>query len=136
MSEYRLLKSKEGRCWFAKVAVRATQQAGDSRVLQAIPDKVKEDDGEVNMASCPSWVLAAVEGASEALAVAELSRRITDHFLVEITRVVGSLVDTTEDAIKCAAALATWQTLFPTACHEAQPQIDTNTKRWSVHYPS
>ena len=136
MSEYRFLKSKEGRSWFAKVAVRAAKQADGSRVLQAIPDKVKEGDGEVNMGSCPSWVLAAVEGASEALAVAEQSRRITEHFLVEITRVVGSLVDTNEDVVKCAAALATWQTLFPTACDEAQAQFDTNRKRWSVHYPS
>jgi hypothetical protein len=136
MSEYRLFKCKEGRCSFAKVAVRATRQVGPSRAVQAIPDQLTEGVGEVNMASCPSWVSAAVQGAAEALAVAEQSGRITGHYLVEVTRVVGLLVDTTEDAVQCAAAVATWQTLFPTGCHEARPQLDPNTKGWSVEYPA
>jgi hypothetical protein len=136
MSEHRLLTCNEGCCSSAKVVVRVTRQADPSRVVQAIPEQVQAAEGEVNFASFPSWVVAAVQGAAEALARAEQSGRIPGHYLVEVARVVGSLVDTTEDTVKCAAAVATWRALFPTACHEARPQVDPNTRRWSVHYPT
>ena len=84
MSEYKLAKVKGGRFGFAKVEVRATKHAGYSQVVQALANNVHEAEGEVNMASEPSWVLAAIEGASEALTVAERPGRVTDHFMVEI----------------------------------------------------
>lgn len=135
LGEFKFLKSKEGRTNFAKVTVRVTKSEEKNCVIANIGEKVDWERGEVNMTSDPAWVKAALEGASEALHFAERSRRINDHYLVEITRVVGLLVDTKEDAVKCAAALATWQCLFP-GNPECQIKFDNDSKKWTIQYPT
>src|SRR5947209_15006916 len=99
MGEYRLTKIKAGRGSYARVEVTATKQDGPSRVLEALPEEVRRGTGRSDWGVEPTWVQAAVQGASEALAAAERSGRLTDHFLVAVTGVAGNLADTTEDAV-------------------------------------
>lgn len=136
MTEYTLLKDADGSCSVATVALMAIPQAYDRRVFDAIRAKVNEDFGEVSSSSHPSWCQAAIEGASEALAAAERSERIDIWHRIEITKVAGTRVDTTDDAVRCAAAIATWQDLVPISADEVQPRLDPNSKKWRVQYPS
>jgi hypothetical protein len=136
MSEFTLAKVKAGCFGFAKVEVRVSKQQGPAQVLESLPQNVNEGLREVNRTIEPTWVQAALEGAAEALSVAETSENGTDHFLVEVTKIVGTIADTTADTVKCAAAMATWQAIFPVAEGEVQPQVDRNTQGWFVRYPS
>jgi len=56
-----------------------------------------------------------------------------DSYLVKITKVVGTEVDTTEDGVKVAAAIATWRAINPnTSNSEPSPKFDGS---WTVDFP-
>jgi hypothetical protein len=134
-SGFRFVQMLGGRGCSAEVAVKVSRQDDNSGVVENIGADVNRDAGEVNMQTGTSWVVAAIDGASEALDYAHRSGKLKDYYLVEIVKVVGKHMDTTDDAVKCAAALATWQHILP-GNGELTAVFDAAANQWKIQYPA
>jgi hypothetical protein len=108
-SSYRFLRVREGITSFALVAVELDPGEAESLVRLRLGDP-DEDAGEVSASSEPGWCGAAERGARRALDrfSGQLSSR---RCSVTITKIVGSPIDTREDAVEVAAAIATTRAL-------------------------
>lgn len=139
IGEYKLAKTVEvitdkGRrgtpSFFARVCVEVTPSSRGGVVINAISQSVIRSEGEVNAETHSDWVGAAMEGAKDTLRHLE---RLADpnSYTVKITKVIGLEVDTTEDAVRTAAALATWRAINPDSS-EPKPVYDGH---WYVAFP-
>jgi hypothetical protein len=132
---YRFLATRDGRTSFAYVEIEASkhtaQPADIAEELCAIPNT---DDGEVNRKSAPSWIDAAIRGIENALAFVQSCGVSLNGWHIRLMKVSGTPVDTREDAVECAAALATVNLMAKTATLPA-PQIAFDGGHWVVQYP-
>lgn len=105
IAEAKFLKTSAGVTAFARVEVEFRSDATHRQVevRLALAHEPKRDDGEVNEQTAPDWCRAAVVGVNTALSI--LADVAPGTIL--ITRIQGTVVDTTEDAVACAAGLAT-----------------------------
>ena len=103
---YRFLRTVNGTTYFALVSVHAEIGCGriEAIALLGSPD---ETAGEVSDAAEPTWVEAAIAGALLALNHLCDVGKITGGCQLQITRLVGSVLDTREDVVECAAVVAT-----------------------------
>ena len=110
-SEFRLLKTLGGRTSFARVRVTAEQIGPESNNTPASAAVTVSDDAA---ASEPPRLRAEWCGAAAA-ACAELLRRYPDAagLRLRVEAVDGTVIDTTEDAVWCAAFFAAWAACFP-----------------------
>jgi hypothetical protein len=131
-SVYRFLQTKAGRTRFARVEVTVTPGGDSVAVVNDLPEKTAPGSGELARGLDPSWETAALDGIREALGRASRNGTPGTGCRVDLVRVIGSLVDTTPDAIRCAAALATWRA-FDKAGPE--PELFFDGGLWSVRYP-
>jgi hypothetical protein len=134
ISEYSFIRSFGGRTRCAKVGVRVTRQADQHGVIQSIDNNVSREAGEVNMKSEPSWVTAAMYGATEAVEIASRSGTRKEHYFIEIVKVVGTLLDTTDDAVRCAATIATWRNILP-GSSDLTVEFDEDSNEWKIKFP-
>ena len=104
-AEAKFLRVSSGIVCFARVGLDFVPNAtGSARIRFAMvePDR---NHGEVDERSAPAWAQAAREGVEQALSILELD----PARVVSITKLAGTIVDTTEDSVRCAAGLATAQ---------------------------
>ena len=126
-AEAKVLKTLNGVTFFAKVAVERDEHLSD--VEDGTPAIVDRDAGEVNRASAPGLVDAAIRGARECVESLVRRGRIGSFVGLRVVRVVGSVVDTTPDVVACAAWLATFKVLQQGA---ALPDVVRTGDGWSV----
>ena len=105
-STYRFRRVKNGVCHFAAIELDIRMGGDEIAIVDALSPTVNRDDGEVTGATHPSWVKAALDGIKDAVESAEQLGALTTGCSVELRRLVGTDVDTREDAIRCAAAEA------------------------------
>lgn len=96
MAEYRFLRTHQGVTRFAKVTVVSIASSCWSIVLS---DAVRE--------------LGAVYGdaiqSGLSLAIAEQNQRGGQQYAITVTEIVETAVDTSTDAVECAAVVAAWK---------------------------
>ncbi len=116
-SQFRLLRTRDGVTHFARVAVEIARAPSGVAVAAGAG---LEAPGE--------WLEAALRGAGAA------AERLAPGggVLVRVVLVEGTHVDTREDAVECAAALAVWGALRP---GEAAPEPDLVGGAWRVPWP-
>lgn len=115
MATYRFMKTSTGATFFARIAVKVIPRRND---IVLIPSQLQTNQSTGNPMK-PDWITAAREGVESALRiVAARSPGFSDA--VSITCIEGTDADTTADAIKCAAFMATFEELLP---HVTLPRI-------------
>jgi hypothetical protein len=130
---YRFLQTKGGRCYFAQVWVTVQLGGETLEAVDALPERVDPDQGEVNRRTAPTWVTAALDGIRATLAHAQQTGVLSTGCLVTLEKLVGSVIDTGEDAIRCAAGLAVWDALGSPA-HAPEAQFDGQS--WNLAIPA
>jgi hypothetical protein len=130
---YRFLQTKGGRCYFAQVWVTVQLGGETIEAVDALPERVDPDQGEVNRRTAPTWVTAALSGIRATLAHARQTGVLTRGCLVTLEKLVGSVIDTGEDAVQCAAGLAVWDTLGSPAC---APKAQFDGHSWNLVFPA
>lgn len=105
---------------------------GLTEVIDVLPDAVDQDAGEVNRRAAPAWVVAALDGIREALDAARVAGGDTTPRLARLVKLVGADADTRDDAIRCAAGLATWEAL---GSPQPGPEVTFDGRGWSLRYP-
>lgn len=131
IADYKLSSVKNGIGYFAFVVVEIEPFSEKSCVINAIGQQINRDSGEVNAETHSDWVSAAIEGAKDTLRHLESLANL-NSYTVKITKVIGLETDTTEDAVRTAAALATWRAINPDSS-EPKPVFDGH---WSVAFPT
>jgi hypothetical protein len=131
-NDYKFLRTVDGISYFACVSVDVDVDSGSVKIVDAIGNNVDPEEGEFNANSAPSWVKAALAGASEAAEYLTNAGFVENGCIVRIVRLVGSVIDSREDVVACAAALATWQTLCPQL---RLPEPVFEKGNWKVKYP-
>jgi len=132
VSKYKFLRTVDGISYFARVWVEVDLDSGIVEVVDAIGRNANSNEGEYDAQTASSWVNAALEGASAAAEYLINAGFIQNGCLVRIMRLVGSIVDSREDVISCAAALATWQAACP---HWPLPEPFFERGAWKLKYP-
>jgi hypothetical protein len=112
IGDYKFSNVKNGIGYFARVVVEVQPFSDKGLVIDAIAQQVNRSQGEVNVKTHGDWVSAAVEGANETLRYLEGLGEI-NTYIIKITKIIGIETDTTEDTVKVAASLATWQAINP-----------------------
>jgi hypothetical protein len=130
---YSFLRTTGGRSYFARVWVEVDPGGETLDVEDALPERVDPDTGEVNRQSAPGWVAAALEGIQATLAHARQAGILTKGCRVVLEKVVGSVVDTREDTVRCAAALAVWEAFGSPAC---APEAEFDGQNWKLVFPA
>lgn len=129
-SEYRLLKSIDGKCRFARVTVEAELLEEGIEVTETLLQPTSDTAGEVDREYYADWIDAALRGATLTATTFVQSGQLSGCRVV-IRCVMGNLVDTTHSDIICAAALATWQALAP----EMQlPAFSFVNSEWQIDF--
>jgi len=131
-SNYKFFQTVSGISYFARVWVEVDLGAGIVKIIDAIDGNTNPDKGEYNANTAPSWVKAAVAGAGEAVDYLTDTGFIQNGCIVRIVRLVGSIVDSSEDVISCATALATWQAACPQL---PLPETFFERGAWKLRYP-
>jgi hypothetical protein len=131
-NDYKFLRTVDGISYFARVWVNVDINSGTVKVVDAIGNNVDPDEGEYNANSAPLWVKAALAGAREAAEYLANAGFAENGCIVHIVRLVGSITDSQEDVVACAAALATWQALCPQL---RLPEPVFEKGNWKVKYP-
>ena len=129
-SEFKLLRQLNHRAHFARVTVDAKSTENGISIFENIREPIIEGDGEVNRKIGSHWIDAALKGAKECAEVLFSQGKIFGC-RVEIKRVVGLIVDTDEEDIFCAGALATWQALNQ---NEELPLIHFSDSKWHIQF--
>jgi len=129
IADYRFLRTLNHVTYYAHVWVQAEPAPSDIEVVNGIGPSVAEEDGEFSSETAPAWVEAALEGIRAA--AAELIRIgcVPNGLNVKLCRLVGSVLDTREDVVACAAAVATWKAGCPEL---TPPEIVFSDDRWTV----
>jgi hypothetical protein len=130
--DYKFLRTVDGISYFARVSVDVAIDSGTVKVVDAIGNNLDSGQGEYNANSAPSWVKAALAGAREAAEYLANAGFAENGCIVHIVRLVGSVADSREDVVACAAALATWQALCPQL---RLPEPVFEKGGWKVKYP-
>lgn len=112
MANYKFLSTKHGVTYFASVYVESITGTKETNVFETIKE-AKPEKGEVDTTTAPSWVAAAKSGAFSALNTLKSKGLLNDECEIHITKIIGSILDTNEDTVKCASEIATWKTLCP-----------------------
>ncbi|MEZ4449988.1 MAG: hypothetical protein R3B09_10960 [Nannocystaceae bacterium] len=115
----RFLQTRSGVTAFAEVEVRLVPAAAPAAV-----DRLDPAAG----ACAPSWIAAALRGALR-VAEALVARGRIAAVEVQLVSLRGSPVDTREDAVECAAALAVWEAA---AILDPPPEPVFAAGRWSL----
>jgi hypothetical protein len=131
-NNYTFLRTVSGISYFARVWIDAILNSGTLEVIDAIGKNVNPNEGEVDADAAPSWVAAALEGAREAAEYLARAGCIQNGCIVRVVRLVGSVADSREDVIACAAALATWQAVCP---YLPIPKPVFERGIWKLRYP-
>jgi hypothetical protein len=121
---HRFMKTHAGVTSFARVGLELDPDAGEGVSVVFAATDPNPSDGRSDPESAPTWWAAARRGVEAALERADgMSGR------VRITLVQGSLVDTSPDAIECAAALATCE-VFGLPSPSVSP-----SRPWTLEWP-
>lgn len=129
-SEFKLLRQMNARGHYARVTVDAKPTASGIHISEAFGETLDEGYGEVNRKIAPDWIDAALAGAKHC-AETLVSQGKFSGCRVEVQRVFGVIVDTTEEDLFCAGALATWQALNPNA---ELPPFHFAENKWHIHF--
>jgi hypothetical protein len=108
VGEYRLAAVKNSICYFSVVSVNVEIQKKRSSITESI-NSANSSLGEVNSNDYPEWVSAALDGVEDTIKYIEM--RKNRYYSVEIIKIIGIQVDTTIDAVKTSATLATWKAI-------------------------
>jgi len=131
--EYRFLLTKAGRTRFARVEVMITLGGDTLEVTNNLPDKADPRSGAMARGFDPLWEEAALEGIREALDRTGHEGTPGAGCHAALTGLVGALVDTTPDAVRCAAGLAAWRAL---GLDGPEPEPTFDGRLWSLHFPA
>lgn len=123
-ADYRLLSTQNGVTYFAKVYVESNKTASANVNIYDLIDKNNYNTGEVDSIIKPTWVKAAIEGALDAANKIKSLGLLNNGCNIHIKKIIGSLVDTQEDSIRCASAIATWKSLCPDIPHPKPSLVD------------
>ena len=115
---------------YARVAVDAEPTARGICIVEVLGEILDEGNGEVNRKTAPHWVDAALAGAKYCAEVL-VSQGKFSGCRVEVNRVFGVVVDTGEEDLFCAGALATWQALNP---NQELPPIHFAENKWHIQF--
>ncbi len=129
--EHRFLRTKSGVSYFARVEVEIVTGETNSEVEDALPDNVDTNAGEVNSRVQPSWVQAALEGIRAAMDRTGQNGSAHGHYHASLIRLQGTISDTREDVIRCAAGLAAWKAL---GSEGPAPETAFDGKHWVLEY--
>ena len=130
---YRFLRTRGGKCSFARVWVDVQPGGQILDVRDALPEQVDREAGEVNRGSAPTWVVAALEGIRATLVHAQQGGILATGGRAILCKLVGSVIDTREDAIRCAAGLALWDALGSPPC---APEAEFDGQCWKLVFPA
>jgi hypothetical protein len=108
VGEYRLAAVKNSICYFSVVSVNVEIQKKRSSITESI-NSANSSLGEVNSNDYPEWVSAALDGVEDTIKYIEM--RKNRYYSVEIIKIIGIQVDTTIDAVRTSATLATWKAI-------------------------
>lgn len=122
-----------GRSYFARVWVEASADGETVDVVDALPDSVNAEAGEFNRRTAPTWVAAALDGIRQTATYARQTGLLGAGCRVELTRLVGSVLDTRDDVVRCAAALAVWDGL---GLPGPLPEVEFDGQSWRVRFPA
>ncbi|ELS30440.1 MULTISPECIES: hypothetical protein [Pseudanabaena] len=134
IGEYKLAKVKNGVGYFAYVFVVVEPSLTGETVIDEIGQQVDREKGEVNSRTHNDWINAAIDGVYQTLDHLK-SLTSSDCYLVKVSKVIGTEVDTTEDSVKVAASIATWRAIKPNFS-EPIPKFDQLENIWTVEFPS
>ena len=129
-SEFKLLKQMNRRGHYARVAVDAEPMTSGVCIVEVLNENLDEGYGEVNRKIAPHWIDAALAGAKHCAEVL-VSQEKFSGCRVEVNRVFGVIVDTTEEDLFCAEALATWQALNP---NQELPRFHFAENKWHIQF--
>src|SRR5207237_1155029 len=104
--QYAFPQTTEGRTYFARAWVEAVPSDSCGEIENALPEATELGSGEVSRRAESPWVDAALEGMKAAAAGA--SQEAGNCYRLRLVRLLGTVADTTPDAVWCAAALAAW----------------------------
>ena len=108
---HKLLRSTGGKLFFAEVGIEpSSAPSGQEISISATAFEPQED-----IKYYPEWVAAAKRGVRYALTHAVPMP--TSGISLRVTKILGTLVDTSEDAVAAAACLATWDALEVSGSH-------------------
>ncbi len=102
-------------------------------VLDALPEKVDHDAGEVNGQTAPGWVTAALDGIRATLAYARRANVVVTGCRAMLNKIVGTTVDTRDDVVRCAAGLAVWDALGSPV---PPPDVKYDGDKWDLDFPA
>jgi len=100
---YKFLRSYRGRLYFARIRL----EVNSSQVAGVV---VERGRGLVDVPEI--WVRAALNGARDAFGAPEIAEKGTGWSVV-VEQIDGTVADTTEDTIECAAAIAVYAAILP-----------------------
>ena len=126
-SKYRLLKCVSGKTSFAEIDLRL-QPSNRNTVV------VSESTGADStlLVAPKNWIAAAERGARSALTHMAKHDLLKEGWEVRIQQIIGSVSDTTPDAVACATGMAIWIGLLNDC---ARPEI-TATRPMRLKWPS
>jgi hypothetical protein len=130
--QYRFLRTTDGKSRFARVCVDVQPGGETTEVVDALPERVDSDAGEINQRTAPTWVAAALEGIRATLTYARQVGVLSTGCRVALEKVVGTVTDTREDTVRCAAGLAVWQALESPGCG---PETQFDGRDWNLVFP-
>jgi len=122
---YRLREVHNGKVAFAEVRLRLepSQKSGFT------VNKSSESSSATNIPI--AWSRAALRGAKGAMSFIHKHGLVDGSWQVLVENVIGSISDTTSDAVECASGMALWSGLIP---QHKLPEIDANGRlrvKWS-----
>jgi hypothetical protein len=125
ISEYRFLKTKN-HTYFASVKIEL--KILDSG-LEVYTDFVQEASDSSSEEYIPNiWVIPAIDGVKKSASIIFEKEKGISGFQVKIKEIQWNFVDTTEDAVHCAASLALFK-LFPDTLAKTEIVFD---EKWVI----
>ena len=128
-TSFRFLRTHQGVTSFARLVLEAVPSSSDEEARFEIrPSAPTPGSGEVLPSEEPAWFDAAQEGvelALERLAAANIS---TKEFRIVLRKLITSPVDTSPDAVRCAACLATYELIAP----DHEPPEISQDRPWRI----
>jgi hypothetical protein len=127
------MRVQDGSTYFSRVEVEITPGGAVVEVVDALPEEVDTSNGEVNRLIEPAWVSAALDGIRDVLSRAGQNGPSASGCRAALVRLIGTVADTREDVIRCAAGLAAWNAL---GADSPAPEAVFDGRRWVLQYPA